>query len=184
MDFCSGLQGPSLCCNEYSGTPNRNKSPRTGTNHPGWARCLAVTETTSVSVNLYRATCKLVKFFPCKLKASVVLSRKPFNFQPKFILISLHFHFFVPALLTVSLVYLLRTLGFFFSPLVRCFVVLSQISCLWICITRFIHGVPSEILVVRYGGVFISLSALKIQLLFFESLYFISSETAFFSDFY
>lgn len=116
MDFCSGLQGPSLCCNEYSGTPNRNKSPRTGTNHPGWARCLAVTETTSVSVNLYRATCKLVRFFPCKLKASVVLSRKPFNFQPKLILISLHFHFFVPALLTVSLVYFLRTLGVFFFP--------------------------------------------------------------------
>lgn len=88
MDFSSGLQGPSLCCHKYSGTPNRNKSPRTGTNHPGWARCLTVTETMSVSVNLYRATCKLVKFFPCKLKASVLLSRKPFNFQPKLILIS------------------------------------------------------------------------------------------------
>lgn len=165
MDFCSGLQGPSLCCNEYSGTPNRNKSPRTGTNHPGWARCLAVTETVAVSVNLYRATCKLVKFFPCKLKASVLLTRKPFNFQPKLILISLHLHFFVPALLNVSLVYVLRTLVFLF-PLLRCFVALSQINFLWICITRFMHSVPSKILVVRYCSIFISLPALKVQLLF------------------
>lgn len=130
MDFCSDLLGPSLCSNEYASTQNWNKSPRTGTNHPAWAKCLTDTEAMSVSVNLYRFTCKLVTFFSSNhisvfwhvnLKPVFGCLGTPLISRLKLLSISLHL-LFMPALLIVSLAYLRPFFFFsFWSNVLLCY---------------------------------------------------------------
>lgn len=172
MDFCSDLLGPSLCSNEYASTQNWNKSPRTGTNHPAWAKCLTDTEAMSVSVNLYRFTCKLVTFF----SSNHISVFWHVNLKPVFgclgtPLISRLKLTFNKLTLTLyaspadCLIGVLKTFFFFFL-LVQCFVVLSQIN-FWEYVLLIYAWCSSKILILCcYSVISASLSALEIQLLF------------------
>lgn len=134
MGFCSDPLGPLLCSDEYSGTSVFRGVFRTGTNHPGWVKCLAVTETMSVFVNICRSTCELVSFFS-SIHTPIFwrVNLKPVFYCLRTLLISslnlllISLHLFMLALLIVSLVYFLRPFVVFLVFLVFWF--FNQMFC-------------------------------------------------------